>query len=191
VRLVVDLLNWLNGGLVIILILYVFHHRILGAGEFQLGLLKLRTDIELSDPEHDRRIMKNLNAMIKGLDDWSAEKIDGRIENLEEFKKDWLTEILLDYPRFQVKLQDFCTPELIDDLFKIDKEKKGWDSVALLSNVIKKLRETFKTSESAFKLRYYNEKIRDGIRRNLGKKGILSAILTIAGSVVSIVITFL
>ncbi len=203
-RVVVDMLNMFNLGLASILTLYIGHHRIKGPGEFQCYLIKLYADILYQKSENKpkvspvRDIMKDLERMVKGLDDWCAEILGIRIENIENFKKDWITDITLNMAEFIGKLTKFCNQSLIDKISK----NEGWNDSSVLSSILHEIQPSFQTvqdvghekdkfHEKEFQLRFYRETLRTSISRNVGKSGALSTLFGTLSGIAGFVIIFL
>lgn len=205
-RVVVDVLDMFNLGMTCIFVVYIWHHRITGPGEFQLSIVNLLVSTTKKNTNKlGPQIMKNLHGMIKGLDDWCAERLGVRIENIENFEKYWITIIMLDMATFQDTLFNFCTQDLVAKIYG------GKRDPAVLSSVIKEMTDTFQiikgkshaveVHEDEFhkdespkeesNLKFCRESIGAGIARTVGKLGVLSTLFGVLSAVVGFFIIFI
>lgn len=172
-------------GFAIILVTYIRHWRIVGAGEAHFFVIHLLVDLEEVENQegkgkYGKDILSDFQNFMKGLDNWCAEKINGRIINLAEFSKLAISTISKHYEDFQNKLTSLFNLDFLNQL-------KDYDSIKNLSNALRSIEAVFKSIEEDSKIQLIvdRETFLKKINNNLGKTGIASIITSIIGPLAS------
>jgi hypothetical protein len=160
--------------------IYVFANRITGAGEAHRAAVAFR--YWCNNESKGANFEKNFKSFIKGIDDWCSEKANMRIKNLDDWKNQWLLDVLLNFSAFKEKMvEKFFNREFFLLIIEKSEEKET------LVTILRKVSELF----PKINLGLERETIKYKITRNLGNLGIIPTTYGVISSLIGVILPFI